>query len=43
LPGIAVDIDNPEDLQQLIALSGNTRAQRLAREYVRMGKIPSPV
>jgi 2-phospho-L-lactate/phosphoenolpyruvate guanylyltransferase len=43
LPGIAVDIDNPEDLQQLIAAPGNTRAQRLAGEFVRMGKIPSPV
>jgi 2-phospho-L-lactate guanylyltransferase len=43
LPGIAVDIDNPEDLQQLIALAGNTRAQRLAREYVRMGTMPSPL
>jgi len=32
LPGIAVDIDNPEDLQKLIALPGDTRAQRLARE-----------
>jgi 2-phospho-L-lactate guanylyltransferase len=43
LPGIAVDIDNPEDLHQLIALPGNTRAQLLAREYVRIGKMPSPV
>lgn len=33
LPGIAVDVDNPEDLQKLIALPGETRAQRLAREY----------
>jgi len=32
LPGIAVDIDNPEDLQKLIALPGDARAQRLARE-----------
>lgn len=32
LPGIAVDVDNPEDLQKLIALPGDTRAQRLARE-----------
>jgi 2-phospho-L-lactate/phosphoenolpyruvate guanylyltransferase len=31
--GIAVDVDNPEDLQRLIALPGETRAQRLAREY----------
>jgi len=37
LSGIAVDVDNPEDLQQLIALPGETRAQRLAREYVRTG------
>lgn len=43
LPGIAVDVDNPEDLQQLIALPGNTRAQQLARDYVRIGKLPSPV
>jgi 2-phospho-L-lactate/phosphoenolpyruvate guanylyltransferase len=42
LPGIAVDIDNPEDLHQLIALPGKTRAQQLAREYVRIGKMPSP-
>jgi len=33
LPGIAVDVDNPEDLQQLISLPGETRAQRLLREW----------
>jgi 2-phospho-L-lactate/phosphoenolpyruvate guanylyltransferase len=33
LPGIAVDVDNPADLQQLISLPGQTRAQRLAREF----------
>jgi 2-phospho-L-lactate/phosphoenolpyruvate guanylyltransferase len=33
LPGIAVDVDNPEDVQQFISLPGETRAQRLAREY----------
>ena len=27
LPGIAVDVDNPADLQQLISLPGETRAQ----------------
>jgi 2-phospho-L-lactate/phosphoenolpyruvate guanylyltransferase len=43
LPSIAVDVDNPEDLQQLIAVPGNTRAQQLAREYLRMGKIVSAV
>jgi 2-phospho-L-lactate/phosphoenolpyruvate guanylyltransferase len=37
LPGIAVDIDNPEDLQQLISLPGETRAQILAREFARTG------
>jgi len=35
LPGIAVDVDNPADLQQLISLPGETRAQGLAREYIR--------
>ena len=33
LPGIAFDVDHPEQLQQLISLPGETRAQRLAREY----------
>jgi 2-phospho-L-lactate guanylyltransferase len=33
LPGIAVDVDNPADLQQLVALPGDTRAQRLLREW----------
>jgi 2-phospho-L-lactate guanylyltransferase len=32
LPGIAVDVDNPEDLQRLVSLPGETRAQQLARE-----------
>ena len=32
LPGIAVDIDNPEDLQQLRTLPGNTRSQSMARQ-----------
>lgn len=33
LPGIAVDVDNPTDLQQLLSLPGETRSQRLAREW----------
>lgn len=33
LPGIAVDVDNPADLLQLISLPGETRAQKLAREW----------
>jgi 2-phospho-L-lactate guanylyltransferase len=33
LPGIAVDIDNPEDLQALVSLPGESRAQLLARKY----------
>ena len=33
LPGIAVDIDNPPDLQQLISRPGETRAQKLARGW----------
>lgn len=44
LPGIAVDVDNPSDLEQLMSLPGETRAQRLAREYARgrmvMGTLP---
>ena len=39
LPGIAVDVDNPEDLEQLVSLPGETRAQRLAREYARAGTV----
>jgi 2-phospho-L-lactate guanylyltransferase len=35
LPGIALDVDNPADLQQLISLPGESRAQGLAREYIR--------
>jgi 2-phospho-L-lactate guanylyltransferase len=33
LPGIAVDVDNPADLKQLAGLPGETRAQRLARQW----------
>jgi 2-phospho-L-lactate/phosphoenolpyruvate guanylyltransferase len=33
LPGIAVDVDRPSDLQQLISLPGQTRAQLLARGW----------
>jgi 2-phospho-L-lactate guanylyltransferase len=33
LPGIAVDVDNPADLRQLVELPGETRAQRLARNW----------
>lgn len=33
LPGIGLDIDNPADLQQLIANAGNTRAQSLIRRW----------
>ncbi len=33
LPGIAVDVDNPSDLQQLLSLPGETRAQQLARDF----------
>jgi 2-phospho-L-lactate/phosphoenolpyruvate guanylyltransferase len=33
LPGIAVDVDDPSDLQRLLSLPGETRAQRLGREW----------
>ncbi len=32
LPGISVDVDNPEDLHHLLSLPGDTRTQRLARD-----------
>jgi 2-phospho-L-lactate/phosphoenolpyruvate guanylyltransferase len=33
LPGIALDIDNPADFQELIARPGETRTQRLVRQW----------
>jgi 2-phospho-L-lactate guanylyltransferase len=33
LPGIALDVDNPSDLRQLAEAPGETRAQRLARQF----------
>jgi 2-phospho-L-lactate guanylyltransferase len=33
LPGIAVDVDNPADLRQLLSVPGQTRSQRLARSW----------
>lgn len=33
LPGIALDIDNPDDLRTLASSAGETRAQRLARQW----------
>jgi 2-phospho-L-lactate guanylyltransferase len=33
LPGIAADVDNPEDLQQVLALPGETRTQSLLRRW----------
>jgi len=32
LPGIALDVDNPQDLKQLTSFPGEARAQRLARD-----------
>jgi len=43
LPGIAVDVDNPSDLQQLMSLPGKTRAQALARKYAHVGTAASAV
>jgi 2-phospho-L-lactate guanylyltransferase len=46
LPGIAVDVDSPEDLQHLVSLPGETRAQQLARKWgvsVRVGTGAPPV
>jgi 2-phospho-L-lactate guanylyltransferase len=40
LPGIAVDVDNPEDLQRLLARSGETSTQRLVRRWTIEGLLP---
>lgn len=42
LPGIAVDVDNPPDLEELLAAPGETRAQRFARECARVAAADSP-
>jgi|SRR5579863_4054316 2-phospho-L-lactate/phosphoenolpyruvate guanylyltransferase len=39
LPGIAIDIDNPEDLRELVSSGGQTRSHRLARQYFPLGTI----
>jgi 2-phospho-L-lactate/phosphoenolpyruvate guanylyltransferase len=33
LPGIALDVDNPEDLHTLASANGETRSQRLIRQW----------
>lgn len=33
LPGLAIDVDNPSDLQQVMAHPGETRTQRLLRRW----------
>ena len=43
LSGIAVDVDNPSDLQELISLPGETSAQALARKYAHVGTAASAV
>ncbi|MGB8581677.1 MAG: 2-phospho-L-lactate guanylyltransferase [Candidatus Sulfotelmatobacter sp.] len=40
LPGIAVDVDNPEDLQRLLAHPGETRTQSLVRRWALEGRLP---
>jgi len=39
LPGIALDVDNPEDLQQLLTHPGETRTQSLVRQWARDGRL----
>jgi 2-phospho-L-lactate guanylyltransferase len=39
LPGVAVDVDNPEDLQQLLAQPGKSRTQRLVQSWVIDGRL----
>jgi 2-phospho-L-lactate/phosphoenolpyruvate guanylyltransferase len=39
LPSVAVDVDNPEDLQQLLVHPGNTRTQALVRKWALDGRL----
>jgi 2-phospho-L-lactate/phosphoenolpyruvate guanylyltransferase len=39
LPGIALDVDNPEDLQQLLARPGETHTQKLVRRWSLDGRL----
>jgi len=41
LPGIAVDVDNPEDLQRLLALPGEARTQSLLRRWALGRRFPA--
>jgi 2-phospho-L-lactate/phosphoenolpyruvate guanylyltransferase len=41
LPSIAIDVDNPEDLQQILAHPGETRTQRLLRRWENAGLFPA--
>jgi 2-phospho-L-lactate guanylyltransferase len=40
-PGISIDVDNPEDLQQLLAHPGKTSTQSLLRRWSLDGRIPA--
>jgi 2-phospho-L-lactate/phosphoenolpyruvate guanylyltransferase len=39
LPGLGVDVDNPEDIQNLLVHPGETRSQRLLRNWVQEGRL----
>ena len=39
LPNIGIDVDNPEDLQQLLVHPGNTRTQALVRKWALDGRL----
>jgi 2-phospho-L-lactate/phosphoenolpyruvate guanylyltransferase len=41
LPGIAVDVDNPEDLQQVLLHPGETRTQSLLRRWSLDNRFPA--
>lgn len=40
LPGIAVDVDNPDDFQLLLSRAGETRTQSLVRRWALEGRFP---
>jgi 2-phospho-L-lactate guanylyltransferase len=43
LPMLGIDVDNPADLQPLLAHPGETRSQRLIRRWLREGRLSASV
>jgi 2-phospho-L-lactate guanylyltransferase len=42
LPSLAIDVDNPEDLQRILSRPGETHTQRQLRQWSLDGRFPAP-